>query len=199
MQLNAVAEVLTSQAAVLSSLVVVGLVLCFVGYRIFRFYSAVIGFLIGELLGIYIILNYYNSIYVVFASAVIGAVVFGLVNELGLLVTGAVFGYLVGIYLLPQYQLYAFVLAGLVALINLFIEKPVTVVISSVIGSTSIVLALQMWISGMHIYDVLNDPKAVLDITFANVYFDLLWFTLVLTGIITQYVAYKEEREEGGE
>jgi hypothetical protein len=194
--MDVVAEIITSQAAVISSLVVVGLILCFVGYRIFRFYSAVIGFLIGELLGIYVVLNYYNNIYVVFAAAIIGAVVFGLVNELGLLVTGAVFGYLVGIYFLPEYQIYALVLAGLVALINLFVEKPVTVLITAVIGASSIILAIHMWISGMHIYDVLNDPKAVFDLTFANVYFDLLWFTLVLTGIITQYVAHKEEHKE---
>ncbi len=87
-------------------------------------------------------------------------------------------------------------LAVLFALINLFVEKPLTVLITSVFGASAIALAVYMGIGSVHIYDVLNDPKGTFDVIFANAYFDLLWFTLVLTGIITQYVAYREEREE---
>ncbi|MBO8179937.1 MAG: DUF4203 domain-containing protein [Archaeoglobus sp.] len=197
MQPIEIAEMLTSQAAVLTSLVIIGLILCFIGYRIFRVYSAVIGFLIGELVGIYVTMNYYeNALVAILASAAVGAVLFALIDELGLIVTGAAFGYFVGIYLLPEYQIYAFVLAALFALTNLFIEKPLTVLITSVIGASSIVLAVHMGITGAHIYDVLADPKGAFDIMFSNAYFDLLWFTLILTGIITQYVAHKEEVEE---
>lgn len=197
MQPIELAELLTSQAAVLTSLVVIGLILCFIGYKIFRVYSAVIGLFIGQLVGIYITINYYeNALIVILASAIVGALLFALIDELGLIVTGAAFGYFVGVYLLPEYQVYAFVLAALFALINLFIEKPLTVLITSVIGASAIALAVHMGITGTHIYDILNDQKKVFDAMFSNAYFDLLWFTLVLTGIITQYVTHKEEREE---
>ncbi len=193
MQPMEIAKLLTSQAAVLTSLAVIGIILCFIGYRIFRVYSAIIGFLIGEFVGIYITMNYYENAFVaILASAFVGAVLFALVDKLGLIVTGAAFGYFVGIYLLPEYQVYAFVLAALFALINLFVEKPMTVLVTSVIGASSIILAVHMGTTGAHIHDVLSDPRGAVDMVFSNAYFSLLWFALVLTGIITQYAAYKE-------
>uniref|UniRef100_A0A7C3MBE1 TMEM198/TM7SF3 family protein n=1 Tax=Archaeoglobus fulgidus TaxID=2234 RepID=A0A7C3MBE1_ARCFL len=197
MQLIEIAELLTSQPAVLSSLVVIGLALCLIGYRIFRVYSAVIGFLIGVLAGIYIVVNYYeNAVVAILASALAGAVLFALIDEFGLIATGAVFGYFAGLYFLPEYQIYALALAALFGLINLFVEKPMTVIITSVLGASSIALAVHMGITGMHIYDVIADPRRTFDMIFSNMYFNLLWFTLVITGIITQYVAHKEEVEE---
>lgn len=198
MQLMDVAELLTSQVVVLTSLVIVGLTLCFIGYRVFRFYSAAIGFLIGELVGVYIVLDYFkeNPLLVILISAIIGAIAFGLVFRLGIVVTGAAVGYFIGLYLLPGYPIYSYVLAGLVAFTNLFLEKALTVLITAVLGASFIMLATYMAVSGMHIYNVLFDLRGTFDAMFGNIFLDLLWFTLVLTGIITQLVAYKEEKEE---
>ena len=80
-------------------------------------------------------------------------------------------------------------------MINLFIEKPMTVLVTSMIGASSIILAVHMGTTGTHIHDVLSDPKGAADMVLSNTYFGLLWFTLILTGIITQYAAYKEEKE----
>ncbi|WP_202319150.1 TM7S3/TM198-like domain-containing protein [Archaeoglobus neptunius] len=199
MQPVELAEILTSQWTVLTSMIIVGLILCFVGYRIFRYYSAAIGFLVGELVGIYVVIEFYgNALIAILLSAIAGAILFGLVYELGVIVTGAAFGYFLGLYLLPNYPIYAYVLGGLFAFTNLFVERPLTVLITSVFGSAFVVLATQMAITGMHIYDVLNDPRLVLDLMVSNIFMDLLWFTLVLTGIITQFVLYKEERKEEG-
>jgi len=198
MQLMDIAELLTSQGVVLTSIVIIRLTLCFIGYRVFRFYSATIGFLIGELVGIYIVLNYFKEhpILIILISAIIGAVAFGLVFRLGIVVTGAAVGYFIGLYLLPDYPIYSYILAGLVAFTNLFLEKALTVLITAVLGASFIMLATYMAVSGMHIYDVLLNLRGTFDAMFDNVFLDLLWFTLILTGIITQLVAYKEEREE---
>ncbi len=198
MQPVEIAEVLTSQAAVLTSMVVIGLILCFIGYRVFRFYSAAIGFLVGELVGVYIVMNYFKEypLLVILVSAVIGAALFGLLYELGLVVTGAAFGYFLGLYLLPDYPIYSYVLAGLIAFTNLFLERALTVIITSVLGASFIMLATHMAVSGLHIYDILTDLRNTFDIMLNNMFLDLLWFVLVLTGIITQLVVHKEEEEE---
>jgi len=198
MQPVEIAEILTSQAAVLTSMVVIGLILCFIGYRVFRFYSAAIGFLVGELVGIYIVMDYFKEypLLVILVSAVIGAALFGLLYELGLVVTGAAFGYFLGLYLLPDYPIYSYVLAGLIAFTNLFLERALTVIITSVLGASFIMLATHMAVSGLHIYDILTDLRNTFDIMLNNMFLDLLWFVLVLTGIITQLVVHKEEEEE---
>ncbi|WP_290597960.1 MULTISPECIES: DUF4203 domain-containing protein [unclassified Archaeoglobus] len=198
MQPIEIAEILTSQAAVLTSMVIIGLVLCFAGYRIFSIYSAAIGFLIGLLVGIYIVMDYFkeNPFLVLLISAILGAVVFGLVFELGLIVTGAAFGYFFGLYLLPDYPIYSYILAGLFAFTNLFLERALTVLITAVLGASFIMLATHMAVNGLHIYDILTDLRDTFDIMTRNIFLDLLWFVLVLTGIITQLVLHKEEKEE---
>lgn len=198
MQPIEIAEILTSQAAVLTSMVIIGLVLCFAGYRIFSIYSAAIGFLIGLLVGIYIVMDYFkeNPFLVLLISAILGAVVFGLVFELGLIVTGAAFGFFLGLYLLPDYPIYSYILAGLFAFTNLFLERALTVLITAVLGASFIMLATHMAVNGLHIYDILTDLRDTFDIMTRNIFLDLLWFVLVLTGIITQLVLHKEEKEE---
>ncbi len=198
MQPEQIAEILTNQPVVLGSLVAVGLIMCFVGYRIFNLYSAAMGFLVGLLAGIYFVMNFFGEypLAVILITAVATAVVFGLVYEIGLVITGAAFGYFVGLYVLPHYTIYAYVLALLFGLVNLFLERAVTVVITTVIGASFITLATFMGISGMHIYDVLGDPKGTFDALFSNVFMLLLWLSLLITGIITQLAVYKGEREE---
>ena len=198
MQPEQIAEILTNQPVVLGSLVAVGLIMCFVGYRIFNLYSAAMGFLVGLLAGIYFVMNFFGEypLAVILITAVATAVVFGLVYEIGLVITGAAFGYFVGLYVLPHYTIYAYVLALLFGLVNLFLERAVTVVITTVIGASFITLATFMGISGMHIYDVLGDPRGTFDALFSNVFMLLLWLSLFITGIITQLAVYKGEREE---
>ncbi len=198
MQPEQIAEILTNQPVVLGSLVAVGLIMCFVGYRIFNLYSAAMGFLVGLLAGIYFVMNFFGEypLAVILITAVATAVVFGLVYEIGLVITGAAFGYFVGLYVLPHYTIYAYVLALLFGLVNLFLERAVTVIITTVIGASFITLATFMGISGMHIYDVLGDPKGTFDALFSNVFMLLLWLSLFITGIITQLAVYKGEREE---
>ncbi len=198
MQPEQIAEILTNQPVVLGSLVAVGLIMCFVGYRIFNLYSAAMGFLVGLLAGIYFVMNFFGEypLAVILITAVATAVVFGLVYEIGLVITGAAFGYFVGLYVLPHYTIYAYVLALLFGLVNLFLERAVTVIITTVIGASFITLATFMGISGMHIYDVLGDPRGTFDALFSNVFMLLLWLSLFITGIITQLAVYKGEREE---
>ncbi len=198
MQPEQIVSVLTNQPVVLGSLVAVGLIMCFVGYRIFNLYSAAMGFLVGLLAGIYFVMDFFKEypLVVILVTAIATAVVFGLVYEIGLVITGAAFGYFVGLYVLPHYSIYAYVLALLFGLVNLFLERAVTVVITTVIGASFITLATFMAVNGIHIYDVLGDPKGTFDALFSNVFMVLLWMSLLITGIITQLAVYRGEKEE---
>ncbi len=198
MQPEQIASILTNQPVVLGSLVAVGLIMCFVGYRIFNLYSAAMGFLVGLLAGIYFVMDFFKEypLVVILVTAIVTAVVFGLVYEIGLVITGAAFGYFVGLYVLPHYSIYAYVLALLFGLVNLFLERAVTVVITTVIGASFITLATFMAVNGMQIYDVLGDPKGTFDALFSNVFMLLLWLSLLITGIITQLAVYRGEKEE---
>jgi len=198
MQPEQIASILTNQPVVLGSLVAVGLIMCFVGYRIFNLYSAAMGFLVGLLAGIYFVMDFFKEypLVVILVTAIVTAVVFGLVYEIGLVITGAAFGYFVGLYVLPHYSIYAYVLALLFGLVNLFLERAVTVVITTVIGASFITLATFMAVNGMQIYDVLGDPKGTFDALFSNMFMLLLWLSLLITGIITQLAVYRGEKEE---
>ncbi len=198
MQLDQVAEILTNQPVVLGSLVTVGLIMCFVGYRIFNLYSAAMGFLVGLVVGIYFVMDFFKEypLLVILATAIGTTIVFGLVYEIGLVITGAAFGYFVGLYVLPHYSIYAYILALLFGLVNLFLERAVTVVITTVIGASFVTLATFMAVNGLHIYDVLGDPKTTFDALFSNTFMLLLWLSLMITGIITQLAVYKGEKKE---
>ena len=198
MQLDQVAEILTNQPVVLGSLVTVGLIMCFVGYRIFNLYSAAMGFLVGLMVGIYFVMDFFKEypLLVILATAIGTTIVFGLVYEIGLVITGAAFGYFVGLYVLPHYSIYAYILALLFGLVNLFLERAVTVVITTVIGASFVTLATFMAVNGLHIYDVLGDPKTTFDALFSNTFMLLLWLSLMITGIITQLAVYKGEKKE---
>ncbi len=198
MQLDQVAEILTNQPVVLGSLVTVGLIMCFVGYRIFNLYSAAMGFLVGLVVGIYFVMDFFKEypLLVILATAIGTTIVFGLVYEIGLVITGAAFGYFVGLYVLPHYSIYAYILALLFGLVNLFLERAVTVVITTVIGASFVTLATFMAVNDLHIYDVLGDPKTTFDALFSNTFMLLLWLSLMITGIITQLAVYKGEKKE---
>lgn len=149
------------------------------------------------LVGVYIVLDYFKEspLIVILISVILGAI-FGLLYKLGLVVTGAAFGYFIALYLMPNYPVYAYILAFLLAFINLFIERILTVLITTIIGASFIMLATHMAVSGLHIYDILPDVRGVFDVMFSNIFLNLLWLSLIITGIITQLVVHKEEKRE---
>ncbi len=193
--------IFTNQPLVLTMFVITGLILLLVGYRVFRLYSAAIGLLFGLLVGSYLCYSYNceNIMIVIVLSAGISAIAFWLVYRLGLFATGAAVGYFVGLYLLPNYPIYAYVLAVLVGLMNFFIERIVVVLITSFFGATFITLATHMAITGTTIQKLVADVRGVLDDMFANPYVFILWLSLIATGVVTQLVLLKERVEEESE
>jgi len=192
------AGIFTNQPVVLAMFVVTGIILCLVGYRVFRVYSAAMGLLFGLLVSSYLCVYYHygNVLPVILVSSLVSAVAFWLLYRLGLFATGAAAGYFVGLYLLPSYPIYSYALAALVGVTILFIERFVVILITAFLGATFITLATHMAINGLTIYDVTTDIRGALDAMFSNPLMFLLWLSLVVTGMVTQLTLLKEKTEE---
>ncbi|MDI9645676.1 MAG: DUF4203 domain-containing protein [Archaeoglobales archaeon] len=189
---------LPSFVLVISTMVVIGLLLNLLGYRIFRVYSLIIGVLMGLIFSTYLVLNFnLNSaaLIVIFICSVFAAF-FWLVYRAGLFVTGSLSGYFFGIYLIPDVPVYAYALALLVGLITILAERFMMVLITALIGATLITLATYMTLNGYELATILLDVRENFNLMFLNPLLFLLWLSLSTMGITTQLTILKEKTEE---
>ncbi|MCX8172525.1 MAG: TMEM198/TM7SF3 family protein [Archaeoglobaceae archaeon] len=177
---------------IVAILVIGGLIVCLAGYRIFRVYSAIIGFVIGVILGYYISLFIGYSFLTYILTGIIMAVIFGLFYNTGLFITGVVIGYMFLNYLLPERALYSYVFAVLCGILVLFMERALIMVITAFLGATAIVVAVKMLITGESVEAILFDPRSALQVAFSSPLLFLLWFVMGVIGIVTQILLTKE-------
>ncbi|MCS7130779.1 MAG: TMEM198/TM7SF3 family protein [Archaeoglobaceae archaeon] len=189
-------ELIYNQPLLVSLLILSGFAVCLAGYKIFRLYSAAIGFVIG------IIVGYYVSIYFGFfplisflISGMIFAVVFWLIYRLGLFLTGAVVGYMFLSYLIPERLLFVYVFAVLCGILVLFIERFLFIVITAFLGATAFVVAIYILITGTLVEEFLLEPRSIVSVAFSSPLMFLLWFTLGVLGTISQLVLTREEEK----
>lgn len=189
---------LPSFVLVISTMVVVGLLLNLLGYRIFRLYSLIIGVLMGLVFSTYLVLNFHlNSValIVIFTCSVFAAL-FWLVYRAGLFVTGALSGYFFGIYLIPDVPIYAYALALLAGFITILAERFMMVLITALIGATLITLATYMTLNGYEMAAILLDVRGNFNLMFLNPLLFLLWLSISVMGVTTQLTILKEKAEE---
>ncbi|MEM2345840.1 MAG: DUF4203 domain-containing protein [Archaeoglobaceae archaeon] len=191
--LQEISKFLTPHIAVVV-LVAIGLLLCFAGYRIFKFYIAFIGFIIGFILSHYFS-PYIEVPFLPFIMGVIFAIVFWKIYRAGLFITGALAGYMLSDSLLPGKFIYAYSLAGFFGILILFLEKFLVILITAFLGSTAIVLATYLVITGDLYILFAVDPKILLSVAFSSPLLFLLWLVLGVIGIASQLVLAKEEEE----
>ncbi|MEM2190511.1 MAG: DUF4203 domain-containing protein [Archaeoglobaceae archaeon] len=181
---------------IVAVLVFGGLIVGFAGYKLFRLYSAVIGFVVGVILGYYISLFVGYSFLTYIATGIVLAIIFGLFYNVGLFLTGTVIGYMFLNYLLPEKMLYAYVFAILCGILVLFLERALVIIITAFLGATAIVVAVEMLVTGTSVEVFLFDPRNALQVAFSSPLLFLLWFVMGIIGIVTQLVLTKET---GGE
>lgn len=187
-------DILYNQPLVAALLIIVGFAVCLTGYKIFRLYSAGIGFIIGVIIGYYISSYIGDSLMVYLLSGIAFALAFWLVYRLGLFLTGAVVGYMFLAYLLPERLLFVYVFAVLCGILVLFIERFLFVVITAFLGATAVVVAIYILITGTTIEEFLSNPASLIEVAFSSALMFLLWFTLGILGIVSQLVLTKEEK-----
>jgi hypothetical protein len=191
-------ELLYNPVFLVTALVFGGMVVGFTGYKLFRFYSAAIGFVVGVILGYYLSNFMFNEPLTLayFVAGVVMAIAFGLFYRAGLFLTGVVVGYMFLSSLLPEKQLYCYVFAVLCGILVLFLERIMLILITAFLGATAVTAAVEILVSGITGYDFLLDPRNVFSATFSSPSLFLLWFVLGLIGLITQLAISREESEE---
>ncbi|MET1124990.1 MAG: DUF4203 domain-containing protein [Archaeoglobaceae archaeon] len=189
---------ISSNVLTLAMLVIAGILLNMLGYRIFRLYSAIIGVFVGLVLGTYIVVH--NSVpnpaVVVLFTSALTAAIFWLVYRAGLFVTGAAAGFFTGLYLLPTFPIYSYVLAVFGGLATILAERVMMIFITAAIGGTLITLATYMAVNGLSLSEILSDVRLSFDSMFGNPLLLLLWFSLLVMGLVTQLAILREKAEE---
>lgn len=173
-------------------ILIVGLSLCLAGYKIFKLYTAAIGFVIGFILGSYF---FWHISWASVATGIVFAIVFWWLYRLGLFVTGSIVGYIFADMILPGKAIYSYPIAILTGLATLFIEKAMVILVTAFLGSTAVTLAVYVIVSGEIFTTFLTDPKSLISVTFVSPLFFLLWFVLGIIGVVSQLVIAKEERK----
>lgn len=172
-------------------MIVVGLTLCFAGYKLFKFYTAAIGFIIGFILGSYL----WHFSWIPLVLGVVFAVVFWLIYRIGLFVTGAIVGYIFADLILPSKLIYSYPIAVLFGLATLFLEKAMLMIITAFLGSSAVTFAVYTVASGELFATFIIDPRYLISLTFASPLYFLLWLVLGIIGVVSQLVLAKEERK----
>jgi hypothetical protein len=120
--------------------IVLGLIQCFFGYRMFRLYLFLVGAVIG-LVGTGVLVNLLDlemiwNIVIVVAGIILGGIIFVVLYDLGVFCIGFLFGVGIGILLFPEMQtdIGYFVLGILCGIGALLLKRPVIIVLTTLGG-----------------------------------------------------------------
>ncbi len=173
-------------------LIVTGLVLCFAGFKLFKLYSAVMGFIIGIILGHYASQYTLESFWTPLVLGATFAVVFWLFYRVALFLTGSMIGYMLSDAILPGRMIYTITTAAFFGIVTIFIERALLIILTAFLGSTAITFAVYALISG-EIFNLSYDPRVLISAAFASPLYFLLWLVLGIIGVTSQIVLAREE------
>lgn len=186
----------------LTAVVLLSLLLCFFGYRMFRFVLAIAGFLIGALFvaGFGFTLTDGKEIVVILIAAVAGGLIIGalflFLYSAGVFLVGAIFGILLfsGIigFVNGNTSLILYILPALVGgILALLLQKFIIILITSFTGA---------WVSVMAVLYFINRDFSpfrleFLDLIGENQTYRIVfsWLALGMLGFITQYIIFPKK------
>lgn len=180
-----------SPPVAISLTILVGLMLCFAGYKLFKLYTAFVGFIVGFILGSYL----WHFSWIPLVTGAVFAIFFWLIYRLGLFVTGAIIGYMFADLILPSKIVYSYPIAVLIGLMTLFLEKAMLMLITAFLGSTAVTFAVYTLASGELFTTFVIDPRYLISVVFASPLYFLLWLVLGIIGVVSQLVLAREEKK----
>lgn len=186
----------------LAAVVLLGLLICFFGYRMFRFVLAIVGFIIGAsfVAGFGFTLTDGKEIVVILIAAVAGGLIVGalflFLYSAGVFLIGAIFGILLfsGIigFVNSNTSPILYILPALVGgILALLLQKFMIILITSFTGAWVSVMAVLYFISSdfspfrLEFIDRLGENQ-----TYRIVF---SWLALGMLGFITQYVIFPKK------
>jgi len=193
--------------------ILVGTIFCFSGYKIFRIYLAVIGFIIG-FLGSNVILAFFdikpvNLVFSIIVGIIVAAL-FYLIYLIGIFLVTAITAYPIAIIILAKFGLhnyyFAVIFAILIGILALVLQKPLIIFYTAIQGGFIISSAIfaflgQKTFSGFSILFTTNNIQTILDKlnqNLLNANTNILYLTIFLSllGIITQFATNKNRKTE---
>lgn len=186
----------------LAAVVLLGVLICFFGYRMFRFVLAIVGFIIGAsfVAGFGFTLTDGKEIVVILIAAVAGGLIVGalflFLYSAGVFLIGAIFGILLfsGIigFVNSNTSPILYVLPALVGgILALLLQKFMIILITSFTGAWVSVMAVLYFISSdfspfrLEFIDRLGENQ-----TYRIVF---SWLALGMLGFITQYIIFPKK------
>jgi len=196
---------LGSGAGTLTALiaVVLGLVVCFFGYRLFRIVQAIFGFVLGAVLGGLVASQFAPGdttvvLVVALVCGLIGAALVVAVYKLGVFLVGAVAGAvlagMIGANLSSDLRLIAMCLAAvLVGIVAVVLQRVVIILATASSGSWVVAQAGTSLLAGRTVAwgDLLSDPFTPQLAGTALAVFIAVWLALGLAGAVVQFRSKK--------
>ncbi|MCH7949731.1 MAG: DUF4203 domain-containing protein [Candidatus Dadabacteria bacterium] len=186
----------------LTAVVLLGLLICFFGYRMFRFVLAIAGFIIGAsfVAGFGFTLTDGKEIVVILIAAVAGGLIVGalflFLYSAGVFLVGAIFGILLfsGIigFVNSNTSPILYILPALVGgILALLLQKFMIILITSFTGAWVSVMAVLYFISS----DFSPFRLEFLDLIGENQTYRIVfsWLALGMLGFITQYIIFPKK------
>ena len=177
--------------------IIVGLILCFAGYRIFRILLIVLGFMAGAVLGGFIIFHYTNGseIAAIFAGVLGGLIAAGLMVylfALGVFLIGATVGLGIALFsfklLMLEQSLLIMIIAALSGgLLAVFFRKIMVILATSLEGAWGVITGIAYLFT--QDFNPL-DPGTVFELEETQVFrITVSFLALSMVGFIYQYIS----------
>jgi hypothetical protein len=185
--------------------ILIGLLNCFLGYRIFRIILGIWGFVIGGLLCGGIAFRVLDgavlpTIVIGFFGAVLGAVLAVLLYYVGIFMLGAGLGVIVGGIIGSVFNdtvalVLAIVLAIIGGIVAIILQKLMIILSTSFGGSAAVVSGIYYLIEGGNqILRTGRTTRLPPDIVTANLGLLIAWFVLGVAGVVVQYTVTAKDK-----
>jgi hypothetical protein len=187
-----------------------GALYCFFGYRVFKVVLGILGFISGALLAVWMAFDVFGRGQAVLILAgllggIIGAVLMVALYFVGIFLLGAWLGSLLGVLLTgggenPVATVIIVTLAVMGGIVAVFFQKLMIIISTSLGGSWSIVSGVSHFVGAgfgpIRSFQYHPNLRVLRSMGVQGYIMLLCWVLLGVTGIIAQYRATKDQRED---
>lgn len=182
--------------------ILVGLVQCFWGYRLFRIVIGIVGFAIGAVLGWALGLSFigeqWGAILGAILGGVIGAALLSALYFLGVFVMGGLLGAMLGASVmgvlgLDQIPLVLLILGIIGGIIALIFQRAMIILATAFSGSWSVVTGIAYFLGGGYVWSSL--PEGMRGVSWQTVAVLFGWVALGIIGSVVQFATAPERIE----
>ena len=189
--------------------IVIGLLNCFFGYRLFKIILGIWGFIAGAILGAGIATTLSGELWVAILAGlvggILGAVLFVLLYFVGIFLLGAGLGFLLGVAIASTFNLGGptqWIIAGVLAIVGgivAVIVQKFMIILSTAFGGAAMTVGGIYTLAGGQLIRSIEDLPATMarrSVIAANWLLLLFWLLLGIVGVVVQYAVTAREKPE---